>query len=100
MLSGYLSSVGNVAVGKRRFMLHTEVNIFIQGCVQHIFTGARCSSVVGAFTHGAMGVSDRSFMVGPIELFLNPASAPRLVYVLSCLWDDPYKITLAANRKE
>ena len=69
MLSGYLLSVGNVAVGKRRFMLHTEVNIFIQGCVQHIFTGARCSSVVGAFTHGAMGVSDRSFMVDPLSYF-------------------------------
>ena len=34
-----------------------------------------------------------------------PASAPRLVqqrprYVVSCLWDDAYKRTLAANRKE
>ena len=42
---------------------------------------------------------------GPIELFLVPASAPRLVqqrlwYVLSCLWDGAYKRTLAANRKE
>ena len=42
---------------------------------------------------------------GPIELFLVPASAPRLVqqrpwYELSCLWDDAYKRTLAANRKE
>ena len=33
--------------------------------------GARCSSVVRAFAHGAWG--------GPIELFLVPASAPRLV---------------------
>ena len=37
------------------------------------------------------------------ELFLVPASAPRLVqqrpwYVLSCLWDGAYKRTLAANR--
>ena len=44
--------------------------------------------VVGSITHG-----------GPIELFLVPASAPRLVYqrlwyVLSCLWDDAYKKTL------
>ena len=50
--------------------------------------------VVGSILHG-----------GPIELFLIPASAPRLVlqrprYVLSCLWDDAYKITLAANWKE
>ena len=42
---------------------------------------------------------------GPIGLFLVPASASRLVYqkpwyVLSCLWDDAYKITLAANQKE
>ena len=40
-----------------------------------------------------------------LELFLVPASAPRLVqqrpwYVLSCLWDDAYKRTLASNRKE
>ena len=40
----------------------------------------------------------------PIELFLVPVSAPQLVYqrpwyVLSCLWDDAYKRTLAANGK-
>ena len=39
------------------------------------------------------------------QLFLVPASAPQLVkqrlwYVLSCLWDDAYKRTLAANLKE
>ena len=50
--------------------------------------------VVGSIPHG-----------GPIELFLVSASAPRLVqqmswYVFSCLWDDAYKRTLAANRKE
>ena len=33
--------------------------------------------VVGSILHG-----------GPIELFLVPATAPRLVYVFSCLWDD------------
>ena len=43
--------------------------------------------VVGSIPHG-----------GPIELFLVPASAPRLV--LSCLWDGAYKITLAADQKE
>ena len=42
---------------------------------------------------------------GPIELFLVPASAPRLVqqrlwYMLSCLWDGAYKRSLAANHKE
>ena len=40
----------------------------------------------------------------PIELFLVPISAPQLGlqrpwYVLSCLWDDAYKRTLAASRK-
>ena len=66
--------------------------------------GARCSSVVRAFAHGAMG---RQIVLhgGPIELFLVPASAPPLVYqrlwyVLSCLWDGAYKRTLAVNRKE
>ena len=40
--------------------------------------GVRCSSVVRAFAHGAM---DRGSILhgGPIELFLVPASAPRLV---------------------
>ena len=37
---------------------------------------------------------------GSIELFLIPSSAPRLVkqtllYVLPCLWDGAYKISLA-----
>ena len=49
--------------------------------------------MIGSILHG-----------GPIELFLVPASAPRLVeqrpwYVLSCLWDGAYKRTLAANQK-
>ena len=40
--------------------------------------GAGCSSVVRAFARGAMGRRiDPSY--GPIELFLVPASAPRLV---------------------
>ena len=43
--------------------------------------------------------------VGPIELFLVPASASQMVkqrlwYVLSSLWDGAYKGSLAANRKE
>ena len=55
--------------------------------------------------HGAMGRRIDPSWGGPIELFLVPASAPRLVYerpwyVQSCLWDGAYKITLAANRKE
>ena len=67
--------------------------------------GARCCSVVRAFAHGAMGRRIDPSWGEPIELFLVPASAPRLVkprpwYVLSCLWDDAYKRTHAANRKE
>ena len=47
--------------------------------------------VVGSILHG-----------GPIELFLVPGSAPRVVqerlwYVLSCLWDGAYKRTIATN---
>ena len=61
--------------------------------------------MVRAFAHGAMGRRIDPSWVGPIELFLIPASAPRLVehrlwYVLSCLWDGAYKRTLAVNRKE
>ena len=41
--------------------------------------GARCSSVVRAFAHGAMGCQIDPSLGGPIELFLVPASAPRLV---------------------
>ena len=65
-----------------------------------LFLGAGCSSEV-----------ERSLMVrwvvdhswgGPIELFLIPASAPRLVkqrpwYVLSCLWDGSYKKSLCCG---
>ena len=41
--------------------------------------GARCSSVVRAFAHGAMGRRIDPSWGGPIELFLVPASVPRLV---------------------
>ena len=41
--------------------------------------GARCSSVVRAFAHGAIGRWIDPSWGGPIELFLVPASAPRLV---------------------
>ena len=41
--------------------------------------GARCSSVVRVFAHGAMGRRIYPSWGGPIELFLVPASAPRLV---------------------
>ena len=41
--------------------------------------GARCSSVVRAFAHGAMGHRIDPLWGEPIELFLVPASVPRLV---------------------
>ena len=61
--------------------------------------------MVRLFAHGAMGRQIDPSRGGPIELFLIPASAPPLVkqrlwYVLSCLWDDAYQRTLAANWKE
>ena len=40
--------------------------------------GARCTSVVRAFSNGAMGRRIDPSWGGPIELFLVPASAPRL----------------------
>ena len=42
-------------------------------------TGVRCSSVVRAFAHGAMGRRIDPSWGEPIELFLIPGSAPRLV---------------------
>ena len=41
--------------------------------------GARCSSVVRVFAHGAMGRRIDPSWGGPIDLFLVPPSAPRLV---------------------
>ena len=50
------------------------------GCATNSYNkGARCSSVVRAFAHGAMGHRIDPSWGGPIELFLVPASAPRLV---------------------
>ena len=54
--------------------------------------------MVIAFTHGAMGRQIDPSWSGPIELFRVQTSTPR--QVLSCLWDDAYKRTLAANWKE
>ena len=41
--------------------------------------GARCSSVVRVFAHGAMGRRIDHSWGGPIYLFLVPARAPQLV---------------------
>ena len=49
------------------------------GLPTSIILGARCSSVVRAFAYGAMGRRIDPSWGGPIEIFLVPASAPRLV---------------------
>ena len=56
----------------------TEVVLFCDS-VTSFGRGARCSSVVRAFAHGAVGRRIDPSWGGPIELFLVPASAPRLV---------------------
>ena len=56
---------------------HANKHRFSAAC-SHL-GGARCSSVVRAFAHGAMGRRIVPSWGGPIELFLFPASAPRLV---------------------
>ena len=76
---------------RSRVRLRTLVNFVWLFHIFILFWGARCSSVVRAFAHGAMGRRIDPSWRGPIELFLVQASAPHL---LSCLWDD------AANRKE
>ena len=48
-------------------------------CYTSLLEGARCSSAVRAFAHGAMGRRIDRSPGGLIELFLVPASAPRLV---------------------
>ena len=76
---------------KGSFVMHYSTNMTAHTTAFVMKQGARCSFVVehplevqwvvGSILHG-----------GPIELFLVPASVPRLVqqrlwYVLSCLWD-------------
>ena len=60
-------------------------NTLLMKCFIHILnmdygllreSGVRCSSVVRAFAHGAMGHRIYPSWGGPIELFLVPASAP------------------------
>ena len=61
---------------KTRVLLYTPRIIHTTAFVT---PGARCSSVVRAFAHGAMGRRIDPSWGGPNELFLVPASAPRLV---------------------
>ena len=57
--------------------LGTPLNVKLVAIDEHAWT--RCSSVVRAFAHGAMGRRIDHSWGGPIELFLVPASALRLV---------------------
>ena len=64
---------------------HTHIRIYTH-TYPHTHThthththGTRYSSVVRAFAHGAMGRRIDPSWGEPIELFLVPASAPRLV---------------------
>ena len=57
--------------------LMTHCNMSICSTMEYfVLTGARCSSVVRAFTHSAMGHQIDPSWGEPIELFLVPASAP------------------------
>ena len=57
-------------------VIDPHVGICMCACM---YVGARCSSVVRALAHGVMGHRIDPSWGGPIELFLVPASAPRLV---------------------
>ena len=46
--------------------------------------GARCSSVVRAFAHGAMGRRIDPSWGGPIELFLVPANVTGVTKAVVC----------------
>ena len=65
-----LNGCGGVSNQKYCFHLHSRI---------FLVCGARCSSVVRAFAHGAMGFRIDPSWGGPIELFFVPASAARLV---------------------
>ena len=66
---------------KAEFRLHTKETtvVRIDAFLYSSTLQARCSSAVRAFAHGAMGLRIDSSWGGPIEPFLVPASAPRLV---------------------
>ena len=62
---------------------HLVFSRYLSGSIHSLIplgSGARCSSVVRAFAHGAMGRRINPSWGGPIQLFLIPASAPRLCY--------------------
>ena len=68
-------------VNLEAFSIHVQsvivARIFFSGCFS-LFKGAKCTSVVRAFTHGVSGCQIDPSWGAPIVLFLVPASAPRL----------------------
>ena len=69
-----LNAIDDICVRTCHKVLFYMANKFLQ-----FYLRARCSSVVRAFAHGAMGRWIDPSCGEPIELFLVPASAPRLV---------------------
>ena len=69
---------GKEPFSERPFVQTHRTHVIYQLLTVERDQGARCSSVVRAFAHGAMGCRIDPSWGGPIELFLVPASAPRL----------------------
>ena len=90
------------------FRLTSRVLLYASSHIQDITYQGLCYTSLGALAgtrNSSMGIDPTGRRIdpswgGPIELFLVPFSAPRLVYVLSCLWDRAYKRTLDVYRKE
>ena len=64
------------------YVVLTQNSTYVFNCSLHSFNmygGARCSSLVRAFAHGAMSRRIDPSWGGPIELFFVPASAPQLI---------------------
>ena len=82
--NGYITHHANLALagprsGREPVPTHVVTTHLKHTVLNSTLRGARCSSVLRAFAHGAMGRRIGPSWGGPIELFLVPASAPRLV---------------------
>ena len=66
-----LTRAGRSSEAERSLMVR-----WVVGSILHGGPGARYSSVLRAFAHGAVGRRIDPSWGGPIELFLVPASAP------------------------
>ena len=80
--------------------------VVVVGVVVLVEIGARCSSVVRALAHGAMGRRIDPSWGEPVELLSRSSqcSTTGLTKAVVCailsVWEGAYKRTLAANRKE